>query len=80
MPRQLSQNSSYLFKILFIEFNWQIITLQYCDGFHHTWIGHRYTRLMYLDNITGGSSKFGWHFHFASLLNNLILLPGYRER
>ena len=26
-------------------FNWKIITLQYCDGFCHTWtrIGHRYT-------------------------------------
>ena len=38
----------FFFLILFlklINFNWRIITLQYCDGFCHTstWIGHRYT-------------------------------------
>ena len=28
-----------------MQFNWRIITSQYCDGFCHTstWIGHRYT-------------------------------------
>ena len=36
---------SLFFKILFIYFNWRLITLQYCGGFCHTlmWISHRYT-------------------------------------
>ena len=36
-----------LFLNEFIDFNWRLITLQYCSGFHHTstQISHRYTRV-----------------------------------
>ena len=35
----------HLFLIFLINFNWKIITLQYCDDFCHTstWISHWYT-------------------------------------
>ena len=36
---------SFLFKNLFIYFNWRIVTMQCCDGFCHVsiWIGYRHT-------------------------------------
>ena len=36
---------SYLLFNIFIIFNWRVIALQYCVGFHHTaaWISHSYT-------------------------------------
>ena len=38
-------NLSFLYFYVLINFNWIIITLQYCDDFCHTstWISHRYT-------------------------------------
>ena len=27
---------SYIFKNIFINYNWRLITLQYCGGFYHT--------------------------------------------
>ena len=51
LEEEITTHSSiifYLFPLfLIIYFNWRIITLQYCDGFHHTptWIGHSYTRV-----------------------------------
>ena len=37
----------HLFFLIFIYFNWRLITLQYCSGFCHTltWISHGYTRV-----------------------------------
>ena len=36
----LSSFLFFLFKNLFIYFNWRLITLQHCGGFCHTWISH----------------------------------------
>ena len=43
LEKEMATHSSILFLInQFIYFNWRLITLQYCGGFHHTstWIGH----------------------------------------
>ena len=46
--RELLQHCLFFFYVhgyIFFNFNWRLITLQYCDGFCHTftWISHRCT-------------------------------------
>ena len=49
-PCSGSINSFFFTKLIF---NWDIITLQYCDGFCHTstWLSHRYTHVSSLLNL-----------------------------